>query len=524
MAAASADSFVYVFEARTGLLRARLGPHGDDVNAVAWHPSGRYLATALDAKDTARIVIWDVAACAEAAAIDGHEHGVFALAYSPSGDRLVSAAEDGTARVWDSANGTELLVLEHPGDPETVDWSPCGRFIASGCDDSRLRLWDADTGREIASHLSGGAVRFVGFDGAGARLLTGSYEGLVRLHSVPDLAVTGSLSAPFQWERAAAFGPGESIFVGSFGGSPIRHDGTGAARTKAPTLGINCIAAGTAGILAGRDDGCILGVESETPLYWHDSIVNAVIFTPDGRIASADYRGALKLFDVARGVLVATRNVPGGPVNSIAFDAGTGTFFTAGYDGMIRAWDSGLADFKEIGGHDGPVKSLAWCGKSGTLIAGSSDDTISGWRDGRRVFHIVQDGLVLINAVAAHPASAEFASASRDGRIRLWDSRTGGLNETLPLVHSKSIKAIAYNGDGTRLLSGAYDGDGVLWSRTESGWGARILKLHGKPGVPAVAFLGDLALTAGWDGTIGGWKPSGELAVHHRCNQMRTAR
>ncbi|NWN13533.1 hypothetical protein GY655_27685, partial [Escherichia coli] len=79
---------------------------------------------------------------------------------------------------------------------------------------------------------------------------------------------------------------------------------------------------------------------------------------------------------------------------------------------------------------------------------------------------------------------------SRDGRIRLWDSRTGGLNETLPLVHSKSIKAIAYNGDGTRLLSGAYDGDGVLWSRTESGWGARILKLHGKPGVPAVAFLG----------------------------------
>ncbi|MBL7372871.1 hypothetical protein INQ23_26520, partial [Escherichia coli] len=92
----------------------------------------------------------------------------------------------------------------------------------------------------------------------------------------------------------------------SFGGSPIRHDGTGAARTKAPTLGINCIAAGTAGILAGRDDGCILGVESETPLYWHDSIVNAVIFTPDGRIASADYRGALKLFDVARGVLVAT--------------------------------------------------------------------------------------------------------------------------------------------------------------------------------------------------------------------------
>ena len=89
--------------------------------------------------------------------------------------------------------------------------------------------------------------------------------------------------------------------------------------------------------------------------------------------------------------------MPGGPVNSIAFDAGTGTFFTAGYDGMIRALIRPGRDFARsaLRGRS----SLAWCGKSGTLIAGSSDDTISElWQDGRRVFHIVRTGWVLINA------------------------------------------------------------------------------------------------------------------------------
>lgn len=51
LAAAAADGFVYVLDSRTGAIRAQLGPHRDDVNAVAWHPQGRLLACVMDAKD-----------------------------------------------------------------------------------------------------------------------------------------------------------------------------------------------------------------------------------------------------------------------------------------------------------------------------------------------------------------------------------------------------------------------------------------------------------------------------------------
>ena len=511
VAAASADGFVYVFNVYSGHLRARLGPRGDDVNAVAWHPSGQYLAAALDAKDTDRIVIWDVSTCRENGVLDGHEHGVFALAYSPCGNRLVSAAEDGTARVWDIGTGAELLVLSHPGDPETVAWSPCGKFIATGCDDALLRLWDAESGQEIASHLANGAVRFVTFDHSGTLLLNGSYDALVRLHSVPDLSVIKTLSGPFQWERTAAFGPEETIFVGSFGGGPIRHDQHGTAVTGKPTLGINCVAANSNLTLVGRDDGSVLSVDDGVPLYLHDSIVNTVVFAPDKRIASGDYRGCLKLFDLTERTMVAEKVVPGGPINSITFDPQTGTFFTGGYDGIIRAWSKDLSTFIEIGKHHGPIKSLAWCRASSTLIAGSSDDTISGWHNQRRAFDIDHEELVLINAVAAHPTSAEFVSASRDGRLRIWNATTGKLIESLPLIHRKSVKAVAYDSTGDRLVSGAYDGDGVLWTKVDGEWNAQLLELHGKPGVPAVGFRGDSALTAGWNGTVGQWNKSAKL-------------
>ena len=44
----------------------------------------------------------------------GHEDGVTDLDYSLDGSRLVSSSWDGTARVWDTTTGQELLVLVEP--------------------------------------------------------------------------------------------------------------------------------------------------------------------------------------------------------------------------------------------------------------------------------------------------------------------------------------------------------------------------------------------------------------------------
>jgi hypothetical protein len=42
-----------------------------------------------------------------------------------------------------------------------------------------------------------------------------------------------------------------------------------------------------------------------------------------------------------------------------------------------------------------------------------------------------------------------------------------------------------------------------------------VLRLHGKPGVPAVAVTDGNLFTAGWDATVGRWSLDGELVAQY---------
>ena len=149
------------------------------------------------------------------------------------------------------------------------------------------------------------------------------------------------------------------------------------------------------------------------------------------------------------------------------------------------------------------------------LVAGSSDGTLTAWHDGTAAWRAGADDLVLVNAVAADDTGV-VVSASRDLVVRRWDAATGALVEALPRAHTKSVKAIATSADGTRLVSGAYDGAVVSWHRGPDGWRWHRLLHHGKPGVPAVGLVpgtagaAPLVLSAGWDGSVATWTTAGD--------------
>jgi WD40 repeat protein len=77
--------------------------------------------------------------------IHGHTQAVDDLAFSPDGQRIVSAGLNQQVRVWDATLGVELLTLEGPSaEIQCVEFSPDGKRMVAASDDGTVRYWDAD--------------------------------------------------------------------------------------------------------------------------------------------------------------------------------------------------------------------------------------------------------------------------------------------------------------------------------------------------------------------------------------------
>jgi WD40 repeat protein len=76
---------------------------------------------------------------------------VLSAAFSPDGSRIVTASNDKTARIWDTASGKETAVLRgHDGTVSSAAFSRDGSRIVTASEDKTARIWDAASAKEIA--------------------------------------------------------------------------------------------------------------------------------------------------------------------------------------------------------------------------------------------------------------------------------------------------------------------------------------------------------------------------------------
>ncbi|MGQ0777575.1 MAG: NACHT domain-containing protein [Pseudonocardiales bacterium] len=82
--------------------------------------------------------------------LTGHTSGVWAVAWSPDGTRLLTGSDDRTARVWDATTAEPLHQLTgHTSGVWAVAWSPDGTRLLTGSDDNTARIWDASSGMPV---------------------------------------------------------------------------------------------------------------------------------------------------------------------------------------------------------------------------------------------------------------------------------------------------------------------------------------------------------------------------------------
>ncbi len=152
----------------TPSVRAEFSPQGQHLVAAAEDGTVRILNL-----DTAEIV-------AESA---WHQANVNRLSFSADGRLLVSASDDGTARVWDPNLGEALSPpLQHRQWVTQAAFSFDGRLVVTGCVDGSARVWDWEAGQELFPAVEhGGMLWGVGFSPDGQHFATAGWNAQARL-------------------------------------------------------------------------------------------------------------------------------------------------------------------------------------------------------------------------------------------------------------------------------------------------------------------------------------------------------
>jgi WD40 repeat protein len=130
------------------------------INHLAWSPDGKILAAA----SPLGVWLYDPASPeTQPRLLEGHTRDVLSVAFSPDGESLYSASQDGTVKQWDPVSGglkktvtyrqdfsDEVAGQDHTPDIWAMAISPDAKLLATGADDGSLQLWSLSMGRREA--------------------------------------------------------------------------------------------------------------------------------------------------------------------------------------------------------------------------------------------------------------------------------------------------------------------------------------------------------------------------------------
>lgn len=443
------------------------------IRVLVFHPKGKLLAAGYE---NGAIGVWETQQGRLLTVLTGHTRQLYALSFTPTGDRLLSASVDQTVCLWAVAGWgcvehwqaelqrakalafspvTPLLATSVQNQVSIWDWQahqlqqrfqdpeadeilslafrPDGNALASGDYHGALCLWDVASGRRhwrSVAHRH--EVRCLTFSADGRQLASVSQDGAIRLWDAQNGAALQVIETQENALCTASFHPNHQLLASGAQDGVVRLWRVARPGRMSPA--------------AGR---CLTTRQGWSPRLWE--------------------------------LAFATGASPSDP----AYLAGGGD------DGRIQVWDWPTGSLQRVlVGHTRAVRALACppatAQRSALLASGSNDLTVRLWQVASgRCQRVLQGHTGGVLALAFHPRAALLASGGYDNRVHIWDVESGECLSILTECRD-TVRALAFSPDGTRLAASSSDRALHLWDATTFAYQA-ALRGHAEP-VGALAF------------------------------------
>ncbi len=366
--------------------------------------------------------------------------------------RLALGCEDGSLELWSWRSGERLAHQPeaHEGGVYALAWSPSGQ-LASGGTDGQVQLWDGGLRSTGSLDLDDAHVMSLAWAPDG-RLAAGCDQDTVRIFSTGLALLQTDRGAATWWVRSLCFSPdGEGLWI-----QPLNAAARllrGSKHTTFPANG-DPLAFSPDGqiLLMGQTEGDIERWQVDEPLKRpfedHDPInVHALALTRDGfQLVTAQDHGVLRVYSCENGGLLAERHHHDNGVREFAWGAAVEhearwqpVMHSLSEDlettWLVDSWEAVESHYKGLPRNYVPAPEDRDLAAARAQLAADHELTAARYSTDRRF----------------------LAAGYADGRLELWDL-AGGKLLIGQRVHAEAIHLLAFDGEARRLASAGLEG------------------------------------------------------------------